>query len=169
MSIIGLVTENKKFIENILLNNFIQNHVILTINKENIDSIRNVKFETILINTDNKKVFNNVDSLKKILSNTKYLIINSDLKLDLDFIKDSKIIILTYGLNHKATVTLSSMENDQIFLCLQRSVKDILNNKIESQEFNISNLAKEKNLDIYDILGISTILLLYNKLEIITG
>ena len=74
---------------------------------------------------------------------------------------DNKLKIITYGLNQKATVTVSSITEDRVMACLQRNIEDINNNIIEVQEFIIEdhNITNKK---IYSMLVVLIIQQLYN-------
>lgn len=72
--------------------------------------------------------------------NEKIILINND---DIDAIstlQSQKAYVVTYGLNSKATLTASSIEKNQIVLCLQRTIVDVDGNEIEPQEFSVSLL-----------------------------
>ncbi|PKM50482.1 MAG: hypothetical protein CVV02_11115 [Firmicutes bacterium HGW-Firmicutes-7] len=68
--------------------------------------------------------------------NLKYLIINIDLhaKFDLSAFEGYKVI--TVGFNKKASVTVSSVEDEEIVFCIQREI-DLSSQKVEPQEFVI--------------------------------
>lgn len=73
MPFVGVVlkkSEEKQIAKIIKQNN------IICINEKTIQNIRNIKFETILMNTN---LMNSKDEFRKILENLKYLIINADL------------------------------------------------------------------------------------------
>lgn len=52
--------------------------------------------------------------------------------------------VITYGLCNKATLTVSSMGQHHIVLCLQRAISTLDGRIIEPQEFSI-NLLREQN------------------------
>ena len=56
---------------------------IIFINDKNISNVKNIKFETIIIDAKIKNKF----ELRKILSNAKYIILNSDIELDINIFK----------------------------------------------------------------------------------
>jgi len=80
-----------------------------------------------------------------------FLIIDSDSISPLDIVCQQKVYLITYGLNSKATLTASSLGDNQIFLCLQRTVIDINKNEIEPQEFSIF---KNDNYDVTELMSI---------------
>ena len=90
------------------------------------------------------------------------MIIDSDNDLELNFLENKEINIITYGLNHKATLTLSSRNENSILVALQRNIKNIENQIIEAKEMSIE-LDENNKLNIEEILIITIILLLYGK------
>ncbi len=167
MSFIGIIAENKdfKYIKNIILKkiNNANKFEIININKNSINNLKNVKFETIAICSSLDKFKENYSNVKNILSNVKYLIINADEKIDKNILEDLEFDIITYGLNQKSTITASSISQDNVIVCLQRNIKNINNKIIEANEFNIKS-DKNGNETIYNILAYVTILLVYEDI-----
>lgn len=166
MSFIGVIAESKdfKFIKNKVLEKFkenIYNIEIININNNSIENIKNVRFETIVICCTLDKFKERQENIKNILSNAKYLIINSDIEIDRGLLENLRFDIITYGLNQKSTITASSISEDNVIICLQRNIKNINSKIIEANEFNIK-LNKNNNETIYNILACFTILLLYS-------
>ena len=87
-----------------------------------------------------------------------YLIVNTDKNPEYE--KTEQII--TYGLNQKATITISSISDTDILIYLQKNIQNKEDNKIEIEERRIKRKEKSK-LKTYEILVIYTILKLYNK------
>lgn len=162
MAFIGIITSNKneeilkKSVLNILKNSQTKHNVIV-INEENIDNMKNIKFNSIIMNKENNIKENKKIILKQILKNTKYLIINSDVYTRLDMITNINIAVITYGYNLKATVTASSINEEKILLCIQRNIK--IDNKIdiEPKEMYAEILAS----DVYITMAANIIKLLY--------
>lgn len=157
MPFIGIITdENKensidvKITEKLKL----KDNEVLFIKESTIDNIKNIKFETILLDRN----FKNVEVLNKILRNTKYLIINTDNVNNLKLLKDLELTVITYGFNTKATITASSVNEEEVLVCLQRSITDIKGNNIEPQEIKVK-LEKDANCT----MAIEAILLIYGK------
>lgn len=161
MSFIGIITENKKEInvKNIISKNIEANVII--INEKNIDNIKNVKFETILICGINQKVFKKDEILKKIISNVKFLIINSDINRHLDILSNLNVVVISFGFNQKSSVTASSVNEDNILVCIQRNMKDINDKTIEPQEIRVE--VENKSCNIHNIIGCICVLLIYGK------
>lgn len=158
MFFVGIITDKKN--ESLFLN-YLNSKIsenIITINKKNINNIKSIKFDTILIN---KKIFVRSEILEKIIANSNNLIINSDLDIRLNIIPNSKTNLITYGFNPKSTVTASSLENDDALICIQRNIKNINNYIIEPQEIRVEKL--DKNNNPYIIMGTEILTLLYNS------
>lgn len=160
MAFIGIITnqKNEEYIKRILCKNLQANDMILFISDKNIDNMKNIRFETIMIdkNIKNKK------ELKNMISNSKYLILNADLNLELDRLENLNITIITYGFNSKATLSVSSIAENKVMICLQRIIKGVEEQKQEPQEFEID---KPKNMDVNSLIGTIGILLTYGKTD----
>lgn len=158
MSLIGIITNQKN--ESYIikeLSKYISIDNIIFITEKNIQNIKNVKFQTILIDREIKSS----NSLKNIISNSKYIILNSDLtNIDLSVLNNIKLNIITYGFNNKATFTVSSISEDKIIICLQRIIKNVFEEKFEPQEYTIYT---EQNTDTSAVIGAICITLIYNK------
>ncbi len=154
MFFIGIISEekNEKYIKEMLKHN-INNSNVIFINEKNIDNIKNVKFKIIVLN---KELINK--NLESILLNAEYLILNSDINVKL--VGNLNLKVITYGFNPKATVTASSITEEEILVCIQRNIVDMYNNKFEPQEINIE---RNELLDIYDNMYIMCIKILYGK------
>ena len=154
MFFIGIISEekNEKYIKEMLKHN-INNSNVIFINEKNIDNIKNVKFKIIVLN---KELINK--NLESILLNAEYLIFNSDINVKL--VENLNLKVITYGFNSKATVTASSITEEEMLVCIQRNIVDMYNNKFEPQEINIE---KNELLDIYGNMYIMCIKILYEK------
>lgn len=163
MSFIGIITsrKNEEILKKAILHELKQNEIkqnILIINEENLENMKNIKFNSIIINKENNIVEQRKILVKQIIKNSKYLIINSDIYKKLDIAYNLNITIITYGYNLKATITASSINEEKILLCIQRSI--ITNNKanIEPKEIYVKIL---KN-DIYTTMAVSATKLIYS-------
>lgn len=165
MSLIGILTDtkNEKIIKNILNEKLNLDKNIIIINDKNIENFKNVSFETILI-TNNNIIKNKQIHLVKIISNTRFLVINADIEMDLEIYQGDGLNVITFGFNPKATITASSVE-EEILLCIQRDIVDINNNTIFQQELKIET-NNNKFISINNLIGIATILLLYKNRKI---
>lgn len=163
MSFIGIVATKKCF-ESIKkkVTEEIKDETInfIQINLRSIENIKNIKFEIIIVEDNLDKFKKNEEILKKIFENAEYLIINTDRNVKEEIEKISNII--TYGLNQKADITVSSISDMDILVYWQKDTQDREGNKIEIEERRIKR--EEKNtLKTYEILMIYAILKVYNK------
>ena len=163
MSFIGIIA-NKKYFENIKkkILEEIKNEAInfVQINIRSIENIKNIKFDILIIEDNIEKFKDNKKILEKICYNTNYLMINTDKNIEYEKTIKAKQII-TYGLNQKATITVSSISDTDILIYLQKSIYNKENNKIEIEERRI-NREENSIYKTYEILVIYTILKIYN-------
>lgn len=160
MSFIGIITntKNEAYLSKVLDNVFDKEQVIFITDK-NVGNMRNIRFETVVIDTK----LNNVNDLKFILSNTKYVFLNADIALKSQILSDLNLIVISYGFQNKATFTVSSVTEASIIICLQRIMKSIDGKKYEPQEWEIQNI---QNIDIHAIICLKIILLFYEKSQL---
>lgn len=142
MAFIGIITskKNESLLKNMLIRTISRLNLdekIIIINENSIENIKNIKFDTIIINEENKCISDKKQTLKQILGQSKYLILNSDFFSDFELIDKLKLNIITFGLNLKATVTASSIEEDKISIYIQREIKNYYNQKIEPKEVTL--------------------------------
>lgn len=150
MTFIGIISEHKSFqnIEEQLENKEIR---FIHINKNSIENIKNIKFEMLIINTELESFQQKKNMVEQICFNTKYLVINTDINLKFNLSNQSKTNIITYGLNQKATVTVSSITDTNILIYLQRNIKNIEGKIIEVGEKRIK-IKEQCRLKTYEIL-----------------
>lgn len=139
-----------------------KNIEIIEITKESIKNVRNIVFEEIIFLQNINLEDNEYKYMKDIISNTKYLIINGDIEIDiLKNIKIEKPIkLITFGFNSKSTITISSVKDEKIIVCLQRDIEKINGEILESQEKEI--ISKE-NKNIYNNLVVFIIKEFHNQ------
>ncbi len=167
MAFIGIIADNKhecglkKFLDNVL-NKSNKEHTIILINEKSIDNIKNIKFETILVMNINA-VKEKKDILNEIFKKTRYLVINADMDVNLEEIIDSvELNIITFGFNSKSTITASSVEEEPL-ICVQRKVINIDGKTIEPQEIKVKIVDKSISTSNHNMMGITSILLIYGK------
>lgn len=160
MTFIGIIADYKNF-ENIKEHLKSKEISLIHISKKSIENIKNIRFETIIIDSDldNFKAEKNI--VESFCKNAKYIVINTDINLKFNLSKQNKATIVTYGLNQKATVTVSSLTDTDILIYLQRDITNIKNKKIEVGEKQIKMNEKSK-LKTYEILIIYIICLINN-------
>lgn len=162
MSFIGIIADkkNESDIASCLNSNFNKKNIkenVIIINNKNINNIKNIKFDSLLIN---KKLTGKSDVVKKLLSNSNNLIINSDIDLGLGILEETNSNIITYGFNPKSTVTASSLENEDALICIQRNITNSNNNILEPQEIKVEKV--NKNSNPYIIMSVEILTLLYD-------
>ncbi|MBR1653481.1 MAG: hypothetical protein IJ690_00790 [Clostridia bacterium] len=156
MLFIGIVTDSKseKDIEKLLTNNkFLTENNVIFIKEKNIDNIKNVHFDTVVIN----RKFEKEDELNKLLENTKNVVINMDTNVDNTELNVINSNIITYGFNSKSSITISSVTDDDVLICVQRNIYNNFG-EIEVQEIKIEN---NENYNIYDLIIVLVLFLVY--------
>lgn len=165
MPLVGIIAKenDSNFIRNNILKNSLNKKFdIININQKNIENIKNITFESIIINNDIDSILEKSMYLSEIIKKTKYLILNSDNIKNLEFLKSNRLNVITYGLNRKSTVTISSIKDDSVMVCFQRNIENIYRKIIEEQEINIK--VKKNNIKkVYNVLAISTIMGIYDQ------
>ena len=156
MVFIGIVTDLKSEndIQKLISNNSsLKENCVIFIKEKNIDNIKNVHFDTVVLNREFKKM----DELNKILENTKNVLVNVDLNSENKELNITNSNIITYGFNSKSSITISSVTDDDVLICVQRN---IYNNEgvIEVQEIKIEN---NVNYTIYDLIVVLVLFLIY--------
>lgn len=161
MSFIGVITnsKNEEYMMKVLSKDFLAQNIIFITNK-NIENVRNIKFEIVVIDSKIADMTN----LKLIVSNARYVILNSDLNSNIKILENLNLIVVSYGFNQKATFSISSVSENNIIICLQRIIKNIFEEKYEPQEFEVKI---EKNVDIHAIICTEIIQLIYKKRHVL--
>lgn len=160
MIFIGIMSECKSY-ENIKEKLKNEDINLIHINKKSIKNIKNIKFETLIIDVNLEEFQQEKEIIEQICNNAKYLCINTDLNIDNNLKIKPKKEIITYGLNQKATVTVSSIKDRKILIYLQRNIKNIKGKNIEIGE-KLLKIKEESKLKNYEILVLYIIFLIYN-------
>lgn len=157
MFFVGIITnqKNETYIKNELVRKMPLENIIF-INDKNILNVKNIKFETIIIDAKIKNKF----ELRKILSNAKYIILNSDIELDINILNDLNLVVITYGFNNKSTFSVSSITENSMIICLQRIIFGKNEKKYEPQEYEVE---LQENVDKYAIIAMSIFNIIYGK------
>lgn len=152
MSFVGIISSSEiyDFIEQIISKNN-KRLELININKNNIENMKNVKFETVVVCDDLQLLKRQKNYVNNILNNSKYLLINTDNNINNIEIQNADIQVITYGMNQKATVTVSSIKEDEMLICFQRNIRNINNKVIVMQEFKKKE-EKIRNNEIYNYL-----------------
>ena len=129
----------------------VNNCEILYIKEKNIDNIKNIKLETLVVN----KEIEYMEKISKIIENTKNVIINLDFnKIE----KQNKFI--SYGYNSKSDITISSIDEDEALIYIQKEITSIFGRKIEPQEVKVK---LKSDINIYNIMIIIALNVLYTR------
>lgn len=161
MTFIGVISDNKIF-ENINIHLKSDKFKLIHINKKSIENIKNIRFETIIIDSNLENFKQEENIIEQLCLNSKYLVINTDINLRFNISNNNKINIITYGLNQKATVTVSSITDTDILIYLQRNIRTATNKMVEVEEKRIK-INENNKLKIYEILIIYIIFLINNN------
>ena len=164
MPLIGIIG-NKKDIQNIKKKLSFKNYEIeiIEINKQSIKNLKNIKFDEIIFLKDINLEKEEYIFMKNIISKVQYLIINADVNIEIlkKIVIEKPIKLITFGFNLKATITISSVKDERIIICLQRNIQKNNNELIEAQEREIKiNLKNDKK--IYNEITIFIIKELHN-------
>lgn len=155
MPFIGVIADenNENFIRREIVEKLkLRESSVLFIKEKSIENIKNIKFETIIID----RKFKNMEMLKKMLVNTNYLVINTDRIKSIEIFKEYNLKIFTFGFNSKALVTASSVTDDGVLICVRREIESISGEVIEPQEIKISSSEDAEN-----IMAMACTLLIY--------
>lgn len=157
MPLIEIITDLKseEELKKVIDKKIVNNGEVMYIKEKNIDNIKNIKLETVVLNSE---VTNN-EQMKKIVDNSKYLILNADYNSPERF-KINRENIITYGYKADSDITISSVKENESFLSLQRTITSIYNKKIEMQEIK-ADISYEIN--VYNIMIIVALTMLYVK------
>ena len=161
MTFVGIISDNKSF--QVLKENIgTQDVNLIQINNKSIDNIKNIKFEMIIINKELKSLEEKKLIIDTLCMNSKYILLNTDLNKEFNFGQKCKEKIITFGLNHRATVTVSSITESNILVYLQRNVKDKNDKLIEVGEKQVK-INKDNKIKVYEILMIYIISMINNE------
>lgn len=162
MPLVGIIAKKRDFQA---IKEELQNYNIefIHINKDSIKNIKNIIFEEIIFLEDINLNSDEYEFMNKIVLKTKYVIVNADIEINiLKYIKiDCPIKVITFGFNTKATISISSVKDDKIIVCLQREIEKMDKGIIESQEKEI-NIIDNSNRKIHNKLVIFIIKELHN-------
>ena len=160
MRLVGIIAK-KKDIREIKKEMKEKNIEIIEITQQSIKNIRNIKFEEIIflqninLNEDEYKY------MKEILLKAQYIIFNGDIEIDILKKVDieNAINFITFGFNSKSTITISSISDEKIIVCLQSDIQKLNGEILESQE---KQIIRGNNKKIYNNLVVFIINELHN-------
>lgn len=124
---------------------------LININKESIVNLKNVKFDTIVIMDSIEDLEEKEIYLEEMCKDIKYLIINSDITIKTKNLSNIKSDIITLGSNNNATVTFSSIKDENLLISVQRGFKNKNDELIEIGEY-VYEINMNDREHIYEIL-----------------
>ena len=148
MLFIGLIAK-KKDVQSIKKDIKEKEIEIIEIKENNIENLKNIKFEEIIFLDDINLKENEYIFLKELIQNSKHLIINTDISISIlrKIGIEKPIKIITFGFNSKATITISSIKEKKVMIFIQRDIMIVEQKRIETQEREIK---LENNEKIYN-------------------
>lgn len=131
-----------------------ENIEIIEITRESITNMKNIKFEEIIILKDIELQTEEYKYMKEIISKVQYLIINEDIEMNVlkKMQMEKPIKVITFGFNSKSTITISSVKEEKIIICIQRNIEKMNGYIIEEQEKEIK-IDEGNNKKIYNELA----------------
>ena len=104
-------------------------------------------------NIENTK---NIELMSKIMKNSKNLILNLDLNENLQY--EDSCNVISYGYSSKSDITVSSVEEDELLICVQHTIKSMFDKVIEPQEIKVNVRA---DMNVYNIMIVIALSSLY--------
>ena len=160
MPLIGIVAKKKDIqaIKNELKESNIE---IIEITKDSVKNLKNITFEEVIFLEDISLDEDEYKYMDEIISKAKYIIFNSDIEMKiLKQIEIQKPIkFITFGFNSKSTITISSVKEEKVIVCIQRDIEKINGMLLEIQEKEIFSKNTKK---IYNNLVVFIIKELHN-------
>lgn len=165
MPFIGIIGKenDSNFIKNeIIKNSKTTNFEVININQKSLENIKNIRFDVLVINENIEKLLRYSNYLERLINNTKFLLINLDTKIRISNFKYSEKNVITFGFNSHSIITISSIKEENILICVQKKFLGKIS-RIDEQEFNVE--LKKYNINkLYNILVIFTILQIYGEI-----
>ena len=155
MPFIEIITDSKSQnqLNKVITKQMVNNCELLYIKEKNIENIKNIKLETLVLN----RKIENIELINKIAENTKNIIFNLDLNKEITNTESKKI---TFGYNSKSDITISSVKDDEIMICIQNTIKSIYGKKVEPQEVKVDI---KNDVNVYNIMIIIALTALYAR------
>lgn len=162
MSFVGIICAPKQegYIKQTLSTNLKEENVIV-LKEDNIENFKNITFETIAIFSNQANAFKKKEIIAKVIEKAKYVIINADEPISCELMTERKENVITYGFNTKSTVTASSVKDDNILICLQRTIQNRSQKELEPQEILVPISMRKANAST--VMGVISVLFVYGK------
>lgn len=155
MPFIEIITDSKSQnqLNKVITKQMVNNCELLYIKEKNIENIKNIKLETLVLN----RKIENIELINKIAGNAKNIIFNLDLNKEITNAESKKI---SFGYNSKSDITISSVKDDEIMICLQNTIESIYGKKVEPQEVKVDI---KNDVNVYNIMIIIALTALYAR------
>lgn len=155
MPFIEIITDSKSQnqLNKVITKQMVNNCELLYIKEKNIENIKNIKLETLVLN----RKIENIELINKIAGNAKNIIFNLDLNKEITNAESKKI---SFGYNSKSDITISSVKDDEIMICIQNTIESIYGKKVEPQEVKVDI---KSDVNVYNIMIIIALTALYAR------
>ena len=160
MPLIGIVAKKKDI--QVIKNGLKESNVeIIEITKQCVKNLKNITFEEVIFLEDISLNSDEYKYMNEIISKAKYIIFNSDIEMKILKQKEIQkpIKFITFGFNSKSTITISSVKDEKVIVCIQRDIVKINGMLLEIQEKEIFSKNTKK---IYNNLVVFIIKELHN-------
>lgn len=147
MFFIGVVSDSRRYNDLLYIlqkNKNINDICVFNINNKNINNLKNIKFDLIIIEESLTKINESNTVFYNLCKKVKYLLINSDINIGSKILGNIEANIITFGLNHKSTITFSSITDEKVLISVQRSFANINDKDIEFGEYKIEITPEER-------------------------
>lgn len=155
MPFIEIITDSKSQnqLNKVITKQMVNNCELLYIKEKYIENIKNIKLETLVLN----RKIENIELINKIAGNAKNIIFNLDLNKEITNAESKKI---SFGYNSKSDITISSVKDDEIMICIQNTIESIYGKKVEPQEVKVDI---KNDVNVYNIMIIIALTALYAR------
>lgn len=154
MPFIEIITDLKSQaqLSKIINKESVNNCEIMYIREKNIENIKNIRLDTLVLN----QAIDKIEIIQKIVNNTKNLVLNIDLNEN----NFEDVNLISFGYNSKSDITISSIEEDEVLICIQNTITSIYGKKIEPQEIKVN---VKSDINVYNIMIIIALTALYAR------
>ena len=154
MPFIEIITDLKSQaqLSKIINKESVNNCEIMYIREKNIENIKNIRLDTLVLN----QAIDKTEIIQKIVNNTKNLVLNIDLNEN----NFEDVNLISFGYNSKSDITISSIEEDEVLICIQNTITSIYGRKIEPQEIKVN---VKSDINVYNIMIIIALTALYAR------
>ena len=145
MPLIGIVAQKREVKD--IKRKLGDKYELIELTNESIKNLKNIKFDEIIYNKDINLTEEEYEFMREIINKTKYILINSDIKIKIP--EKILIKIITFGFNTKSTIMISSVKENYIIISVQREIEKLNGDIIENQEKKIE-IEQNKKSSIYN-------------------